>query len=108
MGIHLQFAFLFLDFKFVPFISVLLKKVSKLESKELEKYKIDPLHLQDFDKLLDGVYIARRPTPTECFNRRDLIRIFNAIAKEIYGRFFSRLDVNMHEFKFFYFLLFKC
>ncbi|XP_048140118.1 protein HESO1-like isoform X2 [Rhodamnia argentea] len=64
---------------------VLLKKVSKLESKELEKYKIDLLHLPDFDKLLDGVYIARCPTPTECFNRRDLIRIFNAIAKEIYG-----------------------
>ncbi|XP_056168556.1 protein HESO1-like [Syzygium oleosum] len=64
---------------------VLLKKVSKFESKELEKYKIDPLHLPDFDKLLDDVYMARRPTPTECFNRTDLIRVFNAIAKEIYG-----------------------
>lgn len=77
---------IFLTFYF-PFMSVLLKKVKKLESKELEKYKIDPLHLPDFDKLLDDVYIARRPTPTECFNRRDLIRIFNAIAKEIYGSF---------------------
>lgn len=64
---------------------VLLKKVSKLESKELQKYKIDLSCLPNFDKLLDDVYVARRPTKTEFFNRRDLIRIFNAIAKEIYG-----------------------
>lgn len=86
-GLYLQFAFVFLDSFFPLSISVLLKKVSKFESKELEKYKIDPLRLPDFDKLLDDVYMARRPTPTECFNRRDLIRVFNAIAKEIYGKF---------------------
>lgn len=41
--------------------------------------------LSAFEVLLDEVYVDCRPKPSDYDVRRDLLRIFNEIAKEIYG-----------------------
>ncbi|PKI72644.1 hypothetical protein CRG98_007021 [Punica granatum] len=64
---------------------VLLKKASKFELKELKKNNIDPVHLSGLGRILDDVYALRLPKPIDYHNRTDLIRIFNTIAKEVYG-----------------------
>lgn len=66
----------------------LLNEAKKLELQGLEKYKIDPACVPKLDKLLHDVFAIRRPKPIDYHNRRDLIRIFNAISKELYGNFF--------------------
>lgn len=65
----------------------LLNEAKKLELQGLEKYKIDPGCIPKLDKLLHDVFAIRRPKPIDYHNRRDLIRIFNAISKELYGNF---------------------
>ncbi|KAK9950310.1 hypothetical protein M0R45_005807 [Rubus argutus] len=65
----------------------LLNEAKKLELQGLEKYKIDPACMPKLDKLLHDVFAIRRPKPIDYHNRRDLIRIFNAISKELYGNF---------------------
>ncbi|KAM5577990.1 protein HESO1-like [Rosa sericea] len=63
----------------------LLNEAKKLELQGLQKYLISPLCMPKLDQLLNDVYAARRPKPIDYRNRRDLIRIFNAISKELYG-----------------------
>lgn len=70
----------------MAYLAVLLKKASKFELKGLKKENIDLENLSGLDRVLDDVYALRRPKPIDYHNRKDLIRIFNAIAKEIYGK----------------------
>ncbi|XP_054806402.1 uncharacterized protein LOC129309078 isoform X1 [Prosopis cineraria] len=64
----------------------LLTEAMKLESEVLATIKLNPAHLSGgLDKLLKDAYTIRCPKPIDYFNRKDLIRIFNIIAKEVYG-----------------------
>ncbi|XP_076917874.1 protein HESO1-like [Bidens hawaiensis] len=64
---------------------VLITKAEKFEVKELQKITINRERLKILDKLLNDVYVIRRPNPGEYEHRKDLIRVFNEIAKDIYG-----------------------
>ncbi|XP_057500740.1 protein HESO1-like isoform X1 [Actinidia eriantha] len=63
----------------------LLKKAKKLELKGIQKNKINPEHIPALEEILHDVYVICRPKPIHYHNRKDLVRIFNEIAKEIYG-----------------------
>lgn len=67
------------------------------ESEELANIKFTLDSVSDFDKLLLEAYSAQCPKPIDYFNRRDLIRIFNIIAKEIYGNLCSKVPPT-HQF----------
>lgn len=78
----------------------LLKEAKKLESKELAKIKFTPARVTDLDGLLCDAYVRQCPGPIDYHNRKDLIRIFNVIAKEIYGNllFHASLKVMLGKF----------
>ncbi|ONI14487.1 hypothetical protein PRUPE_4G282700 [Prunus persica] len=63
----------------------LLNEAKKLELQGLKKYPISPVFISKLDTLLNDAYAIRRPKPIDYHNRRDLIRILNAITKELYG-----------------------
>ncbi|KAI3445374.1 hypothetical protein Pfo_002039 [Paulownia fortunei] len=66
-------------------ISVLQKKAEKFEMKKLQVLKVTKELVSALEPLLQDVYANRRPKPTDYEVRRDLVRVFNEIAKEIYG-----------------------
>lgn len=76
-----------MDFDFVclDLIPELFNEAKKLELQGLEKFVISSACMPKLDELLHDVYAARRPKPIDYHNRRDLIRIFNDISKELYG-----------------------
>ncbi|KAF1893412.1 hypothetical protein Lal_00001883 [Lupinus albus] len=63
----------------------LLKEVEKLQAEELTKIKFTPARVTELDGFLYNAYVIQCPKPIDYHSRRDLIRIFNVIAKEIYG-----------------------
>lgn len=65
-------------------ISVLREKAQQREQKQRNKYATLE-QLSAFEELLYEVYVDLRPKPSDYDVRRDLVRIFNEIAKEIYG-----------------------
>nr|GEX87511.1 protein HESO1-like isoform X3 [Tanacetum cinerariifolium] len=66
-------------------LQVLIKKAEKFELKELEKIVANRENLLILERLLNNAYVIRRPTPNEYEQRKQLIRVFNDIAKELYG-----------------------
>ncbi|KAG5530552.1 hypothetical protein RHGRI_025488 [Rhododendron griersonianum] len=66
-------------------ISGVLKKVKKLELKGTQKNKINSERIPALEEILLDVYAVCHPRPIDYFNRKDLVRVFNAMAKEIYG-----------------------
>ncbi|KAL1829356.1 protein HESO1 [Daucus carota subsp. sativus] len=64
---------------------VLRKKVEKLEVKGLKIHKLIPEKLSGLEELLQDVYLILRPKPSDYHDRLDLVRVFNDIAKELYG-----------------------
>lgn len=77
-------------------IPELLNEAKKLELQGLKKYPITPVFISKLDTLLNDAYAIRRPKPIDYHNRRDLIRILNAITKELYGNF-SFLSCSCHS-----------
>ncbi|GAV91562.1 hypothetical protein CFOL_v3_34955 [Cephalotus follicularis] len=65
--------------------SVLLKKAKNGEFEDLAKHKISPASVSCLDKLLIDVCSVRHPKPADYGNRTDLVRVFNAMAKELHG-----------------------
>jgi hypothetical protein len=65
-----------------------LKTAEKLESEKLAKINFNSTRIVDLDALLCDTYDRDCPKPVHYQNRRDLIRIFNMMAKEIYGNLF--------------------
>ncbi|GMI67580.1 hypothetical protein HRI_000427300 [Hibiscus trionum] len=63
----------------------LLLEAKNLEMQGLEKHKIALASASSLDEMLNEVYTSRSPKPIDYDNRRDLVRIFNVMAKEIYG-----------------------
>ncbi|GAB2275432.1 hypothetical protein Dimus_010188 [Dionaea muscipula] len=62
--------------------------VNKAEQLEEQAFKTSKTLLSQISALADvieDVYTVRRPTSYDYKNREDLIRIFNVVAKEIYG-----------------------
>nr|GLL29604.1 protein HESO1-like [Ipomoea trifida] len=64
---------------------VLRKEAAKCQRKTLLKYKIALEKSSGLEELLHGVCLVLFPKPSDYDARRDLIRIFNEIVKEIYG-----------------------
>ncbi|XP_047962260.1 protein HESO1-like isoform X2 [Salvia hispanica] len=64
---------------------VLQKKAEKFELKKLQAIKVTKEGVSSLDTLLQDVYVNRRPKQTDYEARKDLIRVFNEIAKELYG-----------------------
>ncbi|KAK9073837.1 hypothetical protein SSX86_006431 [Deinandra increscens subsp. villosa] len=64
---------------------VLIKKAEKFELKELQKIIVNREQLQTLNSILNDAYVIRRPKPAEYEHRKQLIRVINDIAKEIYG-----------------------
>lgn len=62
------------------------RKAKKLELGALHTNKINSELIPTFVELLRDVYKTSRPKEIDYRNRSDLIRIFNEIAKEIYGK----------------------
>ncbi|KAI3851675.1 hypothetical protein MKX03_022320 [Papaver bracteatum] len=60
------------------------QRAKKFELKRSQKIRFSP-SITSVDELLHDVYVARSPRPDEYHNRRDLVRIFNLLAREIYG-----------------------
>ncbi|XP_021769380.1 protein HESO1-like isoform X2 [Chenopodium quinoa] len=63
----------------------MLMTAKKQEVLGLQKNKDLLSQLSSFQTLLDEVYGSTRPSIDDYANRRDLIRIFNDIAREMYG-----------------------
>ncbi|XP_023765455.1 protein HESO1 isoform X3 [Lactuca sativa] len=66
-------------------LQVLKKKAEKFELKELERIIPNRGKLLVLEKLLNEAYLIRRPKPSEYEHRKQLIRVFNEIARELYG-----------------------
>ncbi|KAI3754730.1 hypothetical protein L1987_54519 [Smallanthus sonchifolius] len=64
---------------------VLVKKAEKFESKELQKIIVNWEQLLIVEKLLNDAYVVRRPKPSAYEHRKQVIRVLNDIAKELYG-----------------------
>ncbi|XP_073141724.1 protein HESO1-like isoform X1 [Henckelia pumila] len=64
---------------------VLRTKAEKFEAKQLEAHKVSKEHMSALESLLQDVYVTRRPKANDYKVRRELIHVFNEIAKEIYG-----------------------
>nr|GMD05898.1 protein HESO1-like [Ipomoea batatas] len=69
----------------VSYGEVLRKEATKCQRKTLLKYKIALEKSSGLEELLHGVCLVLFPKPSDYDARRDLIRIFNEIVKEIYG-----------------------
>lgn len=69
-----------------PGEKVLDEEAKVLELKALQKLKIAPACISELEELLRDVFSLRCPKPSDYDHRRDLIRDFNVIAKEIYGK----------------------
>ncbi|KAK9291486.1 hypothetical protein L1049_019434 [Liquidambar formosana] len=61
------------------------KKAKELELKGLQKNKLTQACKSELEELLHDVCVIRRPKPSDYYHRRELVRVFNAMAKEIYG-----------------------
>ncbi|KAL3623980.1 hypothetical protein CASFOL_032796 [Castilleja foliolosa] len=61
------------------------KKAEKFELKKFRVLKVDKELVLGLEPLLQDVYANRHPKPADYEVRRDLVRVFNEIAKEIYG-----------------------
>lgn len=68
-------------------VSVLRTKAEKFERKEMLKFNFNLEEMSGLDSILQGVYVATRPKHGDYEVRKDLIRVFNEIAKEIYGAY---------------------
>ncbi|KAH6772530.1 hypothetical protein C2S52_004671 [Perilla frutescens var. hirtella] len=65
---------------------VLQKKAGKFELKKLQAIEVTKEKISVLDSMLQDVYANRRPKPIDYEVRTDLIRVFNEIAKEVYGK----------------------
>lgn len=77
------------------FVSVLQKKAEKFELKKLQVLKLTRERVSALESLLQDVYGNRRPKPIDYEVRRDLIRVFNEIAKEIYGNLLASCGFSL-------------
>nr|XP_016454954.1 PREDICTED: protein HESO1-like isoform X3 [Nicotiana tabacum] len=67
-------------------VKVLRKRVERAERKRMQNYKVHPERLSSLEELLNEIYTICRPKTSDYEVRRDLVSVFNEIAKDIYGR----------------------
>ncbi|KAK4341576.1 hypothetical protein RND71_040077 [Anisodus tanguticus] len=67
-------------------MTVLRKRAERHERKRMQNCKLHAERLSAFEELLNEIYTVCRPKPSDYEVRRDLISVFNEIAKDIYGR----------------------
>ncbi|KAK2989559.1 hypothetical protein RJ640_026824 [Escallonia rubra] len=68
------------------FSPVLLTKVKKFELKGLREHKVIPERTAALEELLQDFYFNSCPKQSDYRHRRDLVQVFNEIAKELYGK----------------------
>ncbi|KAI3969719.1 hypothetical protein MKX01_020280 [Papaver californicum] len=61
------------------------QRAKKFKLKILQKIRFSPSSITSVDELLHDVYVTRSPRPDEYHRHRELVRIFNLLAREIYG-----------------------
>ncbi|XP_075085405.1 uncharacterized protein LOC107779124 isoform X9 [Nicotiana tabacum] len=66
-------------------VKVLRKRVERAERKRMQNYKVHPERLSSLEELLNEIYTICRPKTSDYEVRRDLVSVFNEIAKDIYG-----------------------
>lgn len=66
-------------------MTVLRKRVERAERKRMQNYKVHPERLSSLEELLNEIYTICRPKPSDYEVRRNLVSVFNEIAKDIYG-----------------------
>ncbi|XP_055813850.1 protein HESO1-like [Solanum dulcamara] len=66
-------------------VKVIRKRAERLERKRMQNNKVHAERLSAFEELLNEIYTVCRPKPSDYEVRRDLISVFNEIAKDIYG-----------------------
>lgn len=75
---------------------VLQKKAEKFELKKLQGPTVTKERVSALEPLLQDVYAIQRPKQSDYESRRDLILVFNEIAKELYG--YSKVTPIVVEF----------
>ncbi|CAA2963590.1 Hypothetical predicted protein [Olea europaea subsp. europaea] len=75
---------------------VLQKKAQKFELKKLQGPAVTKERVSALEQLLQDVYASRHPKLSDYESRRDLILVFNEIAKELYG--YSKVTPVVVEF----------
>ncbi|CAA3019880.1 Hypothetical predicted protein [Olea europaea subsp. europaea] len=75
---------------------VLRKKAEKFELKKLQGPTVINERVSDLEPILQDAYDIRRPKQSDYESRRDLVLVFNEIAKEIYG--YSKVTPVVVEF----------
>ncbi|CAH2065312.1 unnamed protein product [Thlaspi arvense] len=63
------------------------KRVKNSESTALQRCKIDDYDFADLDKVLNDVYRSFRPVSADYDTRKDMVKLLNAMALDIYGNF---------------------
>ncbi|KAL8521764.1 hypothetical protein ACS0TY_012059 [Phlomoides rotata] len=64
---------------------VLKIKAQKFELKKLQLLEVTKERVAALEPLLQDIYNSRRPKPNDYEARRELVRVFNDIAKDIFG-----------------------
>ncbi|KAL8545518.1 hypothetical protein ACS0TY_005608 [Phlomoides rotata] len=64
---------------------VLKIKAQKFELKKLQLLEVTKERVAALEPLLQDIYNSRRPKPNDYETRRELVRVFNDIAKDIFG-----------------------
>ncbi|CAK9188096.1 unnamed protein product [Ilex paraguariensis] len=51
-------------------------------------------YIPALEEILHEIHVTNLPKPSDYDNRKDLVRVFNEIAKEIYGNFLYITSLN--------------
>ncbi|CAK9181450.1 unnamed protein product [Ilex paraguariensis] len=49
-------------------------------------------YIPALEEILHEIHVTNLPKPSDYDNRKDLVRVFNEIAKEIYGKIHNKLQ----------------
>lgn len=67
------------------FVTVLQIKAEKFERKKLQLLEVTKERVAALEPLLQDIYSSRLPKPNDYETRREIVRVFNDIAKDIFG-----------------------
>lgn len=66
-------------------VTVLQIEAEKSELKKLQLLEVTKERVSALEPVLQDIYYSRRPKPADYEKRKDLVRCFNDMAKDIFG-----------------------